>query len=97
MIIESIKKQREKMFTECRRLLLEINSDIQEKSQESVYMDNAPMQSLEDNNWIYNICDCCQRSDVQDEEMTRIDSGHQLCPACLSDFYAATQNTSNLS
>jgi len=29
-------------------------------------------------------CECCQRSDVPEQDLTRIDSGQLMCPQCLS-------------
>lgn len=97
MISEAIKKQREKTFSECRQLLLKINGDIQEKSQESAPTDDDLVQIPEDSGRTYNICDCCQRSNIPDGEMTRIESGQRLCPECLSNFYEAAQDTSDQS
>ena len=94
MIPEFIKKQREKTFYECRRLLIKINGSIQDESQESASPDKA--QNPEDNGQRYNICDCCQRSDIPNEKMTHIESGQQLCPVCLKAFQEAAQNTPNL-
>ena len=96
MIPKFIKKQREKTFSECRRLLIKINGNIQKESQESASTDKASIQTSEDSNRIYNICDCCQGSDIPNEKMTRIESGQLLCPACLRDFYAASQGVAHL-
>ena len=96
MIPEFIKRQREKTFSECRRLSIKINGIIQEESQESASLGKASIQTPKDSNRIYNICDCCQKSDIQNEQMTHIESGQRLCPACLRAFRAASQNTSNL-
>ena len=97
MIPEFIKKRREKTFSKRRRLPVKINDRIQEESQESTSLCEASIETLEDNNRIYDICDCCQKSDIPNEQMTRIDSGQQLCPACARAFHTALQNTSNLS
>lgn len=99
MIPEYIKKHREKIFSECRGLLIKINGSIQEESQESASLSKASIQTPGDSNRIYNICGCCQRSDIPNEKMTRIESGQLLCPACLRAFCAATvsQNTSKKS
>ena len=95
MIPESIKKRREETFFECRQLLIRINGDIQAGSQESLSPDKTHSQTPEDTSWIYNFCDCCQRSDVPNEEMTYIESGQLMCPACLEAFYKAAENPSD--
>ena len=90
MIPEFIKKRREETVSELRRLLIKINGRFQEESKESASLGKASVQTPEDNNRIYNICDCCQRSDIPNEKMTRIESGQRLCPVCLRAFYAAS-------
>ena len=90
---KSIKKQREKDFFECRRLLIKINGNIQDKFQEPEPLSEDFIQTLEDNNQIYDICDCCQRSDIPNERMTQIESGQWLCPTCLDAFYTVALQT----
>ena len=48
------------MLSECRRLLIKINSKIKEKPQESASLGKASIQTPEDSNRIDNICDCCK-------------------------------------
>ena len=93
MISESIKKQREKKYSEFRRLLIKINGSFQEKSQESKSLSEDSIQTLEDNNQRYNICDCCQRSDIPIEKITQIESSQRLCPTCLEEFHASVLQT----
>ena len=90
MILESIKKQREKTFSERRRLLSKITANIQEKYRESVFLGNASIHTFGDSIRIYNICDCCGKRDIPNEKITRIESGQLLCPACLRSIYVAS-------
>lgn len=82
-----MKKKKEKSFSECRKLLIKIGGSIQAEPQ-----DQASIQTPEDSDRIYKTCDCCQRIDIPNEETVRIGSGQQLCPACLTAFYAASNN-----
>jgi len=92
MIPEFIKKKQKQTLSDCRKLIIKINGSIQEKSQESVPLDNASVQTPEDNKQIHNFCDCCG---ILNEKMTRIESGYLLCSVCLEAFYETPQNAAN--
>ncbi len=96
MIPESIKKRREEVFSQCRKLLIKINGSVQEKSQASAYLSESSIQTTEDNNQAHNICNCCEKTDIPDEKLTRIESGQRLCPTCLSFFYEVSQKAAKL-
>ena len=99
MIPEFIKKHRKKTFSDCRELFIKINGAIQDESQGSGSKSETLVQTLvqtpEDSNQAYSTCDCCQRNDVPNENMTRIEAGQQMCTACLAAFYEASRNKSN--
>ena len=88
MVPKYIKKRREETFSECRQLLIKINGRIQKTYPESAFVGGASIQTLEDS-LIYNSCDCCQSNDIPNEEITHIESGQRMCPACLRAFYTA--------
>ena len=85
MLQESIivKKQREKVLSECRSLLFKINSKIPKESQKSAPLSVSSVQTFEDNSQPANTCACCHRSNIPDEKMTRSESGHRLCINCF--------------
>ena len=91
MVPESIKKRREVVFSECRRLLIKINGDIAEKSYRPESLEDSSVHGDEDTGWVYNVCDCCGRNDVANDEMTQIESGQRICPGCLDAFYEALE------
>lgn len=93
---EYIKRRREETVSELRKLFIKINGKLQEQPQGSQSGSEAFIQTLEDDNRIYNICDCCQTSDIPNDQMTRIESGQQLCPTCLKVFNTASESASNL-
>jgi hypothetical protein len=31
-------------------------------------------------------CDCCGKTNIPQNRLTKIDSGHQFCAACLAEF-----------
>ena len=39
----------------------------------------------------YEVCECCGKADISKENMTEIESGQLLCPACLKAFREALQ------
>ena len=66
MAKESIEKQRQQVFSQCRRLLRKINDT-----------DQAVLEAP--------VCQCCDEH-CPPEDLTQIDSGQMLCPACLYDL-----------
>ena len=97
MIPEFIKTRRQQTFSECRRLVSRINSDVQDESEELIPLEEISAQSPEDTSLTHNTCDCCQRTDIPSEKTIRIESGQLMCLTCLRAFYEASQKALILS
>ena len=74
MIPESIIKERKKTFSKRSKLVVKAGGGA---------------GGGKDVSLVYNICDCCQESGFEAENMTCIESGQWLCPRCFGAFRAA--------
>ncbi len=73
MANESIEQQRQRVFSQCRRLLHKIN----DTGMGQTVLAASPQR------YIDAACQCCDEH-FRMEELTQIDSGHLLCPICLN-------------